>query len=426
MAEYKRKRRSSFRAAPKFNKNRIKQNSQKTNEDIKMAPEEAPKPKKNMQVLRGKKLIRKRRIKIFSLVLGILVAVLLIFEWYLPAGLSETISNRLATIGSGSYPITLGSSKTFEAVSKGSYYYVLTDNNIEAYSSGGMQIFTYSHGFENPILKTSGTRALVFGQNANEAYIFTLSGLKETVKVKEKIVTAAIGDDGTYAIVTNVDNYSAKVSVYEKDNKLAYEWFSSKVHINNVAVAPSGESIAVSTIIGDVSKLDSKLLILDLDSSKPKHEKIYENTVVRNLDTSFKNGFSVLTANRYDYINWSDFETVTYTNEYTTDEFGIGNNGMAVVYNRESNKTDNRIAIFNDDGELEREIKFKGIITDLGFKDGHVYALSDSKVYILSDDGSIMRSADYGFGAVKICPISQSAAAVITDNTISEIKLEQE
>ena len=105
--------------------------------------------------------------------------------------------------------------------------------------------------------------------------------------------------------------------------------------------------------------------------------------------------------------------------------FRSGSGGMAVVYNRESDKTDNRIAVFSKSGKLKYEFKFKGIITDFALKDGHIYTLSDSKVNILANDGSIMRSADYGFGAVRICPFSQSTAAVITDNAISRIKLEQ-
>ena len=424
MAEYKRKKRSAFRTAPKINKNRIKGNN--TQRDIKVPAENEYKEHKNMRVVRGKRLETKRKLKAVSVILAIIIAAVLLCEWLIPAGLVETLSNTVATWGAGSYPATLESSNTINAVSKGSYYYVLTNNNIEAYSSSGKRIFSYNHGFENPVIKTSSTRALVFGQNSNQVLIFTLKGLKATVDTKKEIKTAAIGDDGTYAVVTNADSYAAQVSVYKKDGKLVYEWFSSKDLVNNVAVAPSGKKIAVSTINSSIGSYNSKLLVFEVDSSKSEYEKSYENTVIYTLDTAFTGGFSVLTSNRYDFVDWSDYETTQYENDYNTAMFRTGNNGVAVVYNRENDKTDNRIAVFSKSGELKRVLQFKGIITDFAFKDGHVYCLSDTKVYVLNDNGSVMRSADCGFGAVKVCPISQSKVAIVTDNVISEIKLEQE
>lgn len=426
MADYKRKRRSAFSSAPKVKKSRIKGRTDQSRHNIEMAPENDYKPQKNMRVVKGKRFEAKRRLKVVAVILAIVIATSLLCEWLIPAGIAETVSNSIATIGSGSYPAPLESSNTVNAVSKGSYYYVLTNGRIEAYSGSGKRIFSHSHGFERPVLKTSATRALVFGQDSTQALIFTLNGLKSTVDTKNKIKTAAIGDDGTYALVTAADSYAAQVSVYKKNNKLLYEWFSSKDLVNNVAVAPSGKKVAVSTISSAVGSYNSKLLVLSVKASTPEYEKSYQDTVIYALDTSFRGGFSVITAHKYDFIKWSDFKIKEYKNDYSSAMFRTGNNGMAMVYNRENDKTDNRIAIFSKSGELERELEFKGIITDFAFKDGHVYCLSDTKAYILDDDGTVMRSADCGFGAVKICPISQSAAAVITDNVITKIKLEQE
>ncbi len=423
MAQYKKNRRGGFNKRPKMNKNRLKRSN--ANEDIVMSPSRNYKPQKNMKVVKGKKLESKRRIKTFSLAVGVITAVLLICQWCIPAGVAETLSNTIATIGSGSYPISLESSNTLNAVSKGSYYYVLTSNSIEAYSSSGKRIFTHSHGFEKPVLKTSKTRAIVFGQNSTEVLIFTLRGLEKTIETKEKIKTAAIADNGSYALVTAAESYAAKVSVYKKNGKLLYEWFSSKDLVNNVAIAPRGNKIAVSTISSAVGSYNSKVLVLSFKSSSAQFQKNYENTVVYTLDSSFTGGFSVLTDNEYDFIKWSNYKTREYKNEYTTAMFRSGTGGMAVVYNRENDKTDNRIAVFSKSGKLKYEIKFKGIITDFALKDGHIYTLCDGKVHILANDGSIMRTADYGFGAVRICPLGHSTAAVITDNAINRIKLEQ-
>lgn len=425
MAEYKRKRRSAFTSAPKVNKKRIKDKA--VPRDIKMVPQGEEKPEKNnMRVVRGKKLANKRRFKITAITVAVIAAAVALCQLIMPAGIIETASTALHTIGGGSYPISLESTDSINTVSKGTYYYLLTNSNIEAYSNAGKRIFSYAHGFENPVLKTSKTRALVFEQDGKQALIFTHSGLKKTVDSKQSIKNAAIGDNGTYALVTSPSNYAAAVSVYKKSGELVYEWFSSKDLVNNVAVSPTGKKIAVATVSSTVGAYNSKVLVLGFKSATPLFEKGYENTVIYNIDTTFAGGFSVLTANNYNFIKWSNFKFFEYKNEYNTAMFRAGNNGVAVVYNRESDKTDNRIAIFSSNGKLKREIEFKGIITDFALKNQHIYCVSDTKVYILDNDGSIMRSADCGFGVGRSCPLGQSTVAVITDNAISKIKLEQE
>lgn len=423
MAEYKRKRRSAFKSAPKMSKKRVKRKDEVENIEMSSTHNKPP-VKKDMRVVRGKKFKIQRNNRVLLAALSVIIIVVVICQFIMPAGIVETVSNSLALIGSGGYPLSLEGSDTVNLVSGGSYYYLLSNNSIEGYSSGGKKLFSYTHGFENPVLKTSDTRALVFAQNGNKALIFNLNGLKSSVETKRKIKNAAIGDNGTYAFVTESESYAAQVDVYKKNGELVYEWFSSKDLVNNVAVAPTGKKIAVSTISSNVGTYNSKLSVLSLNSSTPEFEKTYEGTAVFTIDTSFRNGFSVLTANEYNFIRWSNFKTTQYKNEYNTSMFRVGNNGLAVLYNRENDKTDNRFAIFTKNGKLKREIQFKGSITDFAIKNQHIYCTSDTKAYILDNDGSFLRQGECGFGVKRICPLGQSAMAIVTDNTIERIKLE--
>lgn len=431
MAEYKRKRRRGLKPAPKVNKKRIRR--EKEFEDIKMTPsskssghskEKNETSQKKMRVLRGKKIKLQRRMKATAFTVGIIAVILAVCQFIMPAGVFETLSNNLALIGSGGYPISLESSETVNLISHSSYYYLLTNNSVEAYSSSGKRIFSYEHGFENPVLKTSSTRALVFEQNGTRGLLFTLKGLKQTLETEQSIKNAAIGDDGSYALVLSSKSYAAQVSVYKKNGDLVYEWFSSKDLVNNVALAPSGKKMAVSTITSNVGTYNSKLSVLNFESSSPEYEKSYEDTVVYAIDSSFASGFSVITANEYNFIKWSNFKISEYKNEYNTQALRVGNNGIAVLYNRENDKTDNRIAIFTKNGKLKREIKFKGLINDFALKNHHIYCVSDTKAYILDNDGEYMRSGECGFGVVRICPLGQNAMAIVTDNQIDKIKLE--
>ena len=105
--------------------------------------------------------------------------------------------------------------------------------------------------------------------------------------------------------------------------------------------------------------------------------------------------------------------------------FRAGSPGSIAVFNRESDRTDNRVAVFNTKGQLKNEFEFKGIISDIEISGGHIYCISDTNVYILDGTGAVIRKAECGFGAVRLAVLGTNAAAVITDNQIDKIKLEQ-
>lgn len=422
MPDYKRKYRSRFAAHPKADKHKMapKKNKIKYDED-----EPTPRKKGNFTLLRGKKAEIKKRWQV--ILAGILVVILAITicQIAIPAGIPETLSTTVSAMGTGEFPIEFESTNTNNVVAKQGYFYVLTDSEIKAVSNGGKVIFSYSHGFENPVLKTSSTRAIVFNQGGNDALIFSLKKLESAITLEDEIINAAIGDNGTYALVTTAKGYVAKVSVYKKSDKPVYEWFSANDMINNVAVARNGKKIAISTISAKVGGFDSKLMILNLKSANAEFEKQYNGELIYNLSTSFSGGVAVATSNTFDFVRWYKFKCETNKNDYNLQMLRESNKGTLLLYNRENDKTDNRIIVTNKSGKKKFEIKFNGIITDIAFKNNHIYLISDTKAYILDSKGEIVRTADCGFGAVRLVVVSQNEISVISDNQISKVKFSQ-
>lgn len=422
MPDYKRKHRSRFASQPKADKRKMapKKNKIKYDED-----EPTPRKKGNFTLLRGKKAEIKKRWQV--ILAGVLVVILAITicQIAIPAGIPETLSTTVSAMGTGEFPVEFESTNTNNVVAKQGYFYVLTDSEIKAVSNGGKVIFSYSHGFENPVLKTSSTRAIVFNQGGNDALIFSLKKLESAITLEDEIINAAIGDNGTYALVTTAKGYVAKVSVYKKSDKLVYEWFSANDMINNVAVARNGKKIAISTLSAKVGGFDSKLMILNFKSANAEFEKQYNGEMIYNLSTSFSGGVAVATSNTFDFVRWYKFKCETNKNDYNLQMLRESNKGTLLLYNRENDKTDNRIIVTNKSGKKKLEVKFNGIITDIVFKNNHIYLISDTKAYILDSKGEIVRTADCGFGAVRLVVVSQNEISVISDNQISKVKFSQ-
>lgn len=430
MPQYKKRHINRLRGAAETVRNKKARGARISEpQDIEMTPSgksrRTSKPHSDMRVVKGKKLERRRRAKVLTAAAAVIAVVCVVLQLILPVGIIENIQNLTALIGSGGYPISLESSNTLNTVSRGtSHYYVLTDTRINAFSGGGKEIYSYAHGFENPVLKTSETRAMVFDQGGSELFIYNLASLKGNLKTESEIITANISDSGTYAVVTQSESYASAVSVYDKNNRLVYEWYSSEDTVNNVAVSPNGKKIAVSAFSAASGNYKSKVSVLNFSSATPEFTEEYDGTLVLNLDTAHSSGFSVVTSGGVDFINWSDYEKAVYENEYPISMFRSGSGGSAAVFSRESDRTDNRIAVFSSKGKLKSEFEFKGIISDIQISGGHIYCISGTKIYLLDSDGAVLRSAECGFGAVRLAVTGSNLTAVITDNRIDKIKLE--
>ncbi len=382
--------------------------------------------RQNMKVVKGKKLEKRKKILVVISVIAAVAICFSVLSIAFPMGITESLGNTISLIGTGGYPLALESTQTINVVSRGSYYYVLSNTHVYSFTNAGKKLFSYAHGLENPVIKTSASRAFVFEQGGNQAFIFTHSGLKESLSFEKKIITANISDSGNYAVATESDKYTCAVTVFTKRNKKLYEWFSAEDIVNNLVISPNGKKLAVSVFTSKNGRYTSKVNVLNFKSATPEFSETFENSLIYNLNSTYKSGFTVVTQNKIKFVKWFKYKEKEYTSDYSTALFRTGKNGFVVVFNRESDKTDNKIAVFSKSGKLRFEIAYRGIISDIAVLGSHIYCMSDSTVNLLSSEGEVLRKASYGFGAVRLVATSTNTCAVITDNKIEKIKLEPE
>lgn len=426
MPNYKKRKHNKLFSSPgKPKKTNTKRRS--TPEDITMSsstPLKKTSSKDSIKVIKGRKLEQKRKLKITSIIIAIVIITISILRVILPAGILESASNTLSLIGSGSYPIELESTDTINVVPRGSYYYVLTHSYVKAFSNSGKTLFSYAHGFENPIIKISSSRAIVFNQGSTEFLIFNRTGLKDSFSTDSNIITAGISDSGVYAIATHSDKYTSAITVYNKSKKVLYEWYSAEETINNVALSPNGKKLAVSAFSSDVGKYKSTLYVLNFKSATPEFTEKYENSLIYNIDTSSRNNFTVVTQNKLKFVKWSKYTANEYSSNYNISYLKSSGNGTVAVFNRESDKTDNRIIVFSKSGKLKYEFSYKGTISDIRLFGGHIYCMGETEINVLNNEGEILRKTACKLGAVNFTVTSSNNVAIITDDRIEKLKLE--
>lgn len=422
LAEYKRKK------IPKSHKKFRSKHYIADNNDIIMSNSKVARkniiPESDIKVVRGSKLKRKRRLGIFSSIVALLCLICLILSLTLPTGLYESAVNAVSLIGNGSYPVQSHGSTVLSAVSNGSYYYVLSDTNISAFSNNGKQIFSELHGFSNPVMSVSDTRALIYDQGGKALQIYNLSGKIHTLETDYEIITASISKKGDFAISTQSNNYTSAVTVYNKKYKQIYKWNSAKDIVNNVLVNPSGDKIAVSTINAVSGQFDSKVIILDFKSADALYTLDLKNSVAISMQNTGK-GFSIVTEDKYRYINWSKFNSNEISASGEINVFRTSNNGVLLVFNRANDRSDNTVVLISNSGTKIAEFKINNIITDIRYSKSRIYYISDTAVNILDKNGTLLRAGDCAYGAKCFSVIGSNSLAIVTDNEIIKTVIEK-
>ncbi len=417
MPDYKRKK---FRRFFGHKKNRIKrekrvENTRRTENTTGVVPE------KEIKVVRGTKFKRIRRIKIISAILAVICTACIILSIVLPVGLYENLVNFFALIGPGSYPISVSGSSVMNTLSGGGYYFVLTDTNISAYSNAGKIVFDELHGFANPVITISDTRALIYDQGGTTVYIYNLGGKLHTIETDYEIITASISRDADFAVATHSDRYASVTTVYDKNAKKLFTWNSAKDMITNILVDTKGKKLAVTTLNADSGQFDTKLSVFEIKSGNTVYSTNLEGSIPLSL-VNTGSGFSLICNDKYRFCDWASSSSNEVTTSGEINMFRNSKNGLLLVFNRANDRSDNTVILISKKGKKLSEFKINATITDIQYKDNRIYTVSDTTATVYAENGKILMSKDCGYGVVKLAVISSNAIAAVTDDEIIKIK----
>lgn len=378
---------------------------------------------KTVRVVKGKKLERRRRARIFLAAVAAVIAAVIVLSVTVPVSISESVMNLLMPIGAGKYPIDLYGTQTLNAVGKDFYYYVLTDADLTAVSNAGKKIYSVAHGYANPVLKTSSTRAMVYDQGGEGYMIYNLNDCTVSKETKDVIRAATVSRSGNYAVVSDCDSYTAAVRVYSKKNKLLFEWFSAVDMVNQVTLSASGKRLAVATVNGSAGQLNGKVMIFDLKKTEPIFTADFPDTPVLAMETFGSRYLGILTEHAYTRVHWKRLTKTEHTEENPLAMARFGSDGGVLVYRRSSDRTDNRFVLLSRSGEVKTTFKHNGMIGDISKRYGHIYGIGENEIFVFDKNGNLLKSADCPFGGERLAVTGSNTIALLTDSGISSVEL---
>lgn len=374
------------------------------------------------RVIKGKKQVRIARLKVISVTVGIVLAIIIVLRLILPVGLFESASHYFKTLGVGDYPIQISGNEVINVDVRSDCYYLLTDSDVYSFNKSGKLMDSFSHGFSNPVISTSFSRAMIYDQGKKRYDVFVNGENRYSNDTEENIICGDISDSGVFAVATYSKSYASSVSVFNSGGSQIFNWNSANDIINSIVLSDNGKKLAVSTVNSVNGKKVSNIYIFNFKSTDSESTVKFENEFVYDLVGSSKGFFAVLQSS-YSFINWNNKEKTDEKSDYNSKFFKSVSKRAVAVFTREDNDKDNIIYCIDKNGYTYKKFNFNGNIKDISFNGNRIFVFSDGKTYLFNDSGENLGKTECNNIGRKIAATGNNSFCIISDDAINSYNI---
>ncbi len=249
-------------------------------DDTKPVPERENRPKQPKNPKKQRSTVVKRILAaILTVLLIILAALVFLFRDELTG---ESIrrrfgQTRVQTETREAFTYETGAEQVFAPVGDG--VAVASSSSVQLLDAGGETVFKQVVSYDLPAVFGTGDRALFCDLGGTGCVLARLDGESISVTPAGEILTASVNDNGWPVLVTAEAGYKGRVSVYNSDCELQYEWWSGSGYVLRAVLSPDNRTLAVLSVEKDCGKLR----FFPLDSTEARAELTFPETLYYDL-----------------------------------------------------------------------------------------------------------------------------------------------
>lgn len=288
------------------------------------------------------------------------------------------------------YPYYFENTSVQTVMPIGSDLFVLGNDSTFVLDQTARKLGYTQHAFSNPVADSVGGRVLLLDVGENTFRILSKTKVLYEETFPHKLLTGAIGKDGTVAIASRGESSQSMLTVYNKNHKEVFGWNCASENIVAVAVSDNGKRAAVSVIGAENGELYSKVHIFDFAYSEPIASFDY-NTAVSDVRFLTGNRLLLCGKNVFTVIDGTekvleeDLSLNTLSNVYTDDR-----HFTAAVLSKYGSSASKIIKAYDRKGNLLFEIELPESVKGISCDYTYVSVLTDSYLYNYNRRGELV------------------------------------
>lgn len=297
-----------------------------------------------------------------------------------------------------------------------------SNSNIVALDSSGNHIFNRQHSFSTPVMVGNGTRSLTYDLGGKGYRIDSLDEVVFESNGDLPIITADIGKNGSYAIVTQHDEYISYMRVYNSSNEEVYTYAFSEYYINTISLNDDGTKIIASGISAKNGEPVSAVYYLSITEETPVEFFEIDNTVVYSVEYLSADKVGFVGNNACGVVDLAKNEIVrnSYNDmELTAYDIDKGLQSVVVSLSRNGDGRLCSLYMYSASGQIETSFDTDCRIISLDAYSNKIGVIDNGTARLFDKSGNELYNTDAGADAAAMLMDGQREAYVLG---ISEIR----
>ncbi len=338
----------------------------------------------------NKKKRNKRFYKLFAVVMALILVCFAAFCIFpllngrvnVGESLNDEEIDSFADDGSPVYSVENGEILQGLHISSGDI--IVTSNSLVSYKTNGKTRDVTKTGFSNPVVKSSGSKYIVFERSTGKILLMNRSGIISKRDSGNEIINCAVSGNGNYVVITRETQTTSLVSVFSSSGKELFVWECTEAYLTDAAISKNGKYIAVSAL--EVADGIEKAVVYFFNINSSEIEKVikFDGSVIYKIGFIGNKTVRVLTNLSFVTMDYPSGEKKEARFDYgglsACDFYDDGK--TAVVRESLGSLSEKTVSVYDDSCKEIYSAQIDGEIFDFYLSSKKLYILSDSQVFI--------------------------------------------
>lgn len=302
---------------------------------------------------------------------------------------------------------------------------VASDTSISMLSTTAKELANRQHSYSTPAVKTSKNKAILYSLGGTGYRVENKSATLVKKNTEEKILSADINNDGTYALLTEATGYLSRMVVFTSKNEQRYKYSFADYYANLISLSDNDKKAAVAGFSAVNGGLESAVYVIDFSEEKPQQTFKFDDEFI--IAISFiRNDRIVAVGDKASYIidvesgktKKYSYNNLTLTN-YSIDKEG----GLALSLSISGDGNRCNVVSVNLDGEKTMELPTHKRIISISNRDDKVVYIAEGTAYCYDTSGTLIGAFSAGNDAGKILMLNKNTAYIMGISEIRQISL---
>lgn len=350
----------------------------------------------DLQELRKKKRKkqRRKRLIICLLVFVVLFGIYALRDQLNITAFTDFIADQFrGESGKKGFPVSMNGANPDRMTLWGSDICVLTDVGVLGFGDGGGSKFNLQHGYNQPTLRTSSNRALLYERGGKKLRLDSKSKTIAEKTLEEAIFTAALSAKNDIAVATSSERYASEMTVYNSKFEEKFTWSTPDLQIIAVAFSPNSSQVAVSCVSAEGGQYTSTVIIFKQNGTEVGRSE-FKGTLIYNLE--YKDGSHLIAVgdNLTAQLNGSGEKKNEY--QYGDDALVLyaGGDKTVLILGDYSYMKSSRMVVLDNKCGVTLEVPLDKQARGAAYIDGKAYVMTDRNVLCYNDKGELLKSYD--------------------------------